>query len=130
MDSYCTKCSLQFGNVAVYNMHLSIVHKENVEIKDEPKCDILEKDIEEPEKVTFQCENCGKPFSDKKKLKNHVSTVHNRKKAFKCEICDYTFPLKGSLKLHIASFYENKKPFKCDICDYSCSQKGACFISS
>ena len=44
MDSYCTKCSLQFGNMTDYNMHLSIVHKENLEIKQEPSCDILEKD--------------------------------------------------------------------------------------
>ena len=48
MDSYCTKCSLQFGNVAVYNMHMSIVHKEKIK--------------QEPGKVAFQYENCGKPF--------------------------------------------------------------------
>ena len=33
MDSYCTRCLLQFDNMNIYNMHLSIVHKENVEIK-------------------------------------------------------------------------------------------------
>ena len=54
MDMYCTKCSLQFGKMSVYRMHLSIVHKESVEIKEEPTCDILEK--EEPPKVQFQAE--------------------------------------------------------------------------
>ena len=39
MDSHCTKCSLQFGNKTVYNMHMSIVHKENVGIKQEPSFD-------------------------------------------------------------------------------------------
>ena len=63
MDSYCTKCSLQFGNRSVYNMHLSIVHKENVEIKQESTCDVLEKEIGEPEKVSLQCEICDKAFS-------------------------------------------------------------------
>ena len=111
MDSYCTKCSLQFGNMTVYDMHMSIVHKENVKIK------------QEPGKVIFQCENCDKPFSDKKNLKKHVSTVHNKKKAFKCDICDYSFSVKGSLKPHTESVYGGKKPFKCDICDYSCSHK-------
>ena len=91
MDSYCTKCSLQFGKMTVYDMHMSIVHKENVKIQQEPTCDILEKEIEEPEEVIFQCGNCDKPFSGKKNLKKHVSTVHNKKKAFKCDICDYIF---------------------------------------
>ena len=69
MDSYCTKCSLQFGNMTVYNMHLSIVHKENVEIKQEPSCDTLEKENEEPEKVLFQCQICEKA-------------------SFQCQICE------------------------------------------
>ena len=66
MDLYCTKCSLQFNKSSVYDMHLSIVHKENVELKKETTCSILEKEIEEQEKVSFQCENCDKPFSNKK----------------------------------------------------------------
>ena len=89
MDSYCTKCSLQFGNMTVYNMHLSILHKENVEIKQEGSCDTLEKKIEEPEKVPFQCQICEKAFSDKGNLEKHVSTIHEESKAFHCDICNY-----------------------------------------
>ena len=66
MDLYCTKCSLQFDKRSIYDMHSSIVHKENVELKEETTCGILEKEIEEHEKVSFKCENCDKPFSNKK----------------------------------------------------------------
>ena len=54
MDSYCTKCSLQFGNMTVYNMQLSIVHKENVKSRQEPTCDIFKEEIEEPEKESVK----------------------------------------------------------------------------
>ena len=97
---------MQFGNMTVYNMHLSIVHKENVEIKQEPSCDTLGKEIEEPEKVRFQCQICEKAFSEKKKLERHVSRIHEESKAFHCDICNYRCSQKGNLKTHIASVHE------------------------
>ena len=106
-------------------MHLSIVHKENVEIKQEPSYDVLEKEIEELEKFSLQCENCDKAFSTRSNLNKHVSSIHEEKKPFKCDICNYSFSQKGHLKTHVSSVHVGKKPFKCDICDYSCSQKGA-----
>ena len=33
-DWYCEKCSLQFNKKVVFDMHLSIVHKEIIEIKE------------------------------------------------------------------------------------------------
>ena len=125
MDSYCKKCSLQFGNMTVYNMHLSIVHKENVEIKQEPNFDTFEKEIEEPEKVPFQCQISEKAFSEKRKLERHISRIHEESKAFHCDICNFKCSQKWNLKTHIASVHEKKKPFKCDICDYSCSEKSS-----
>ena len=75
MDSYCTNCLVQFDNMSVYNMHLSTVHKENVEIKQESSCDILEKMIEEPKKVILQCKNCDKTFSTRSNLKTKMETI-------------------------------------------------------
>ena len=36
-DWYCEKCSLQFVKRSILKMHLSIVHKEKVDIKEEPR---------------------------------------------------------------------------------------------
>ena len=102
MDMYCTKCSLQFDKNIIFDMHLSIVHKETIDIKKEPTCVTLK---EKPDNT-------------------RSATVQEKKKPFKCDICGYSFSGKGSLKKHIASVHEGKKPFKCEICDYSCSQKG------
>ena len=35
-DWYCEMCSLQFDKKIIFIMHLSIVHKEVVDIKEEP----------------------------------------------------------------------------------------------
>ena len=32
--SYCSRCSLQFDKKSIFDMHLSIVHKEIVKIKE------------------------------------------------------------------------------------------------
>ena len=63
MDSYCVKCSLQFDKKIIFNMHMSIVHKEMVEIKEDP-INIIEKEPEEnARKQSFSCEICNKKFS-------------------------------------------------------------------
>ena len=36
MDLYCKKCSLQFDKKIIFDMHLNIVHKEKINIKEEP----------------------------------------------------------------------------------------------
>ena len=83
-------------------MHLSIVHKENIEVKQEPSCDIFKKEIEEPEKVALQCEYCQRAFSNKKSLKRHVASVHERKKQFQCENCDMAFSTRNNLNKHVS----------------------------
>ena len=97
MDLYCTKWSLQFGNLTIYNMHLSTVHKKNVEIKQKASCNILEK-------VSLQYENCDKNFSTRSILNKPEG-----KKPFKCDICDYSCSQIGNLEKHVASVHENKK---------------------
>ena len=116
MDSYCVKCLLQFDKKIIFNMHMSIVHKEMIEIKEEPTN--IEKESEETTMANLlSCEICNKTFSTKGNLKKHVSSVHERKKPFECEICNKVFFEKGTLKIHISSVHEKKKSFECDICE-------------
>ena len=44
---FCTKCSLQFDKKYVYDLHLSLVHGEKIEVKSEPK--ICEENFQEPQ---------------------------------------------------------------------------------
>ena len=132
-------------------MHLSIVHKESVEIKEEPLtceneinlgsekaqfiCEFCDSEFEteiilnqhissnHKEKTTFTCDLCDYSFSQKHDLNRHVASVHEEKKPFKCDLCDYSCSRKDSMNRHVESVHEEKKPFKCDMCDYSCFQK-------
>ena len=37
-EMYCMKCSLQFGSMVVFDMHISLVHKQNEEMEDNLQC--------------------------------------------------------------------------------------------
>ena len=52
---YCKKCSLQFDKKIVYDIHLSFVHKMNIEVKSEEKTvEIKEEEEANPERQDDQ----------------------------------------------------------------------------
>ena len=130
---YCEKCSLQFDKKIVYDIHLSFVHKMNIEIKSEEKeLEIRENDAglvlqcnitKSKQNIANSIKKVNNSHSQKGNVKIHIDSVHAGNKPHKCTICDYFFSQKRYLKQHIESVHEGKKPFKCDICNYSCSKK-------
>ena len=112
-DLFCHQCQLQFNGKAVYNLHLSLVHKHDSDIKDE----------ENQKNSSFEFDKCDEKFGINKKLKEHVTTVHGGKKAFECDICSATFARKSNLTTHSATVHEGKKPYKCEICSVAFSKK-------
>ena len=53
----------------------------------------------------------------KSKSETQISSGHERKKVLRCEICGKTFTTKTILTQHIGAMHNGDKPFKCDICD-------------
>jgi KRAB domain-containing zinc finger protein len=135
-EFFCEKCSLQFGKKYVFDLHLSLVHGEKIEVKVEsPICEenLQESQISETKfsyqpvqekEKRFKCDVCYTTFAKKGHLKSHMTAVHEGKKPFQCNTCDARFTQKSSLKNHMESVHEEKKAFQCDICDYRCSLKG------
>ena len=100
------KCSLQFGSMAVFDMHISLVHKQNEEIEYNLVCK-----SEQNEKIT--------PVKDI----NIDAKKEEKKKTVKCELCDKNLSSNFSLKIHIANVHEKEKPYECNICGAKFTQK-------
>ena len=62
--SYCVRCSLQFDKKTIFDMHLSIVHKEKVKVKGEPKSFESEPNLGSETEV-YRCEPCDSSFETK-----------------------------------------------------------------
>ena len=129
---FCKRCNLQFGKKYVFDLHLSLVHGEKMEIENEQSK--YREDFQETQisgkiisdhvlDTSLKCDKCSSVFKTKGNLKRHIESVHEGKKPFKCNICDSSFSRNTHLNAHIASVHEGKKPFKCNICDASFTQR-------
>ena len=52
---------------------------------------------------SFPCPHCGRPFSTKGNLKQHISTVHLQIKPFQCHKCWQKFSTRQTLERHLIS---------------------------
>ena len=131
-DCYCDRCSLQFDKKYVFDLHLSLVHGENIEVKKETliskensqESQMSEKQFPKSEvEKQLQCDECNSVSKTNQNLKRHITSVHEGKKPFKCKICSASFAQKNHLTGHIVTVHEGEKHFKCDICNASFTSK-------
>lgn len=63
----------------------------------------------------YSCENCGLKFNCKINLRAHIQRMHITGHEVKCPQCDKEFTNEKKLKLHISSVHDEKK-FQCSLC--------------
>jgi hypothetical protein len=56
----------------------------------------------------YKCEQCGKGFSDRARLKDHVN-IHTGAKPYVCKFCANTFASKGNHRMHERSHLGHKR---------------------
>ena len=122
----------QFDKKYLFDVHLSFVHGEKLDIKQEPDsqpsviCEATELEIKHQGE-----ENTKKNESKRRKVSMKAASGHKGKGKFKCAICNEDFERQGHLNQHVETVHEGKKPlnrhvetihdgkkpFKCDICN-------------
>merc|ERR1719376_735605 len=81
--------------------------------KGPPKADDKELKLEDKNTVlvhdphNLQCLHCGKSFSRKKHLLQHLE-LHTKLKPYKCKDCDYACGKKGNVNSHVKTMHHRK----------------------
>ena len=70
----------------------------------------------------FQCNQCGKAYTSKRSLEQHIDVIHLGKKSFVCNICNQSFGRTTTLRVHMLS-HTKELPFRCEYCSAGYKEK-------
>ena len=59
---------------------------------------------------------CGKSYTTKASLRNHVNFTHKNEDTYPCTLCDFVFKRKQNMTRHIKDVHHKIKDFKCEVC--------------
>ena len=105
LDLIFTDCGKKCQYLSELEIHMAIQHMGIA----------LERPSAKEEEV--MCHECGKVFNHRYRLKQHLSTTHNKSRDHPCPFCAKVFCLKHQLTKHLLT-HSDVKPFKCKYCDY------------
>ncbi|KAG5892928.1 hypothetical protein JTB14_006242 [Gonioctena quinquepunctata] len=96
-DFQCEICNRIFSNLRLFRIHRRMHY---------------------PQNKAWECETCGKKYSSKNLLEEHVNT-HLGVRPYVCNICGKDFASKYTYKAHEKTHESRPRPFKCEQCNKS-----------
>lgn len=108
----CRACGSQFTNRGCYRVHRSNCEPDAMpDLKKIPQN--RRSNIRDP--ATFKCADCGKTYSSKPQLKNHINWIHMNIRPHQCKWCEKRFYTPSRLAEHTV-VHTRARNFECDIC--------------
>ncbi|XP_060535183.1 zinc finger protein 37-like [Cylas formicarius] len=96
-DFQCEVCNRIFNNLRLFRIHRRMHY---------------------PQNKAWTCETCGKRYSSKNLLEEHVNT-HLGLRPYICQVCGKDFSSKYTFKAHEKTHEMRPRPFKCSQCPKS-----------
>ncbi|XP_046602152.1 zinc finger protein 300 isoform X1 [Neodiprion pinetum] len=96
-DFQCEVCNRIFSNLRLFRIH---------------------KRIHYPQSKSWPCETCGKRYSSRNLLEEHINT-HTGVRPYVCETCGKDFASKYTYKAHVKTHEVRPRPFECSQCSKS-----------
>lgn len=93
-DFQCEVCNRIFSNLRLFRVH---------------------KRMHYPQSKLWTCETCGKRYSSRNLLEEHINT-HTGVRPYVCEICGKDFASKYTYKAHSKTHEIRPRPFSCSEC--------------
>lgn len=132
----CKACSLKFAKISTYQVHLSLKHSEDTNLK-QSRPSLMIVSLCRLGEESFKCYKCNTGFVIKSQWIKHIRSAHQesssnidspsenidqspsqRSESIHgdtskiCVICEQVFGTKQHLKRHIASVHEGKRPYR------------------
>ncbi|KRT78262.1 zinc finger protein, partial [Oryctes borbonicus] len=96
-DFQCEVCNRIFSNLRLFRIH---------------------KRMHYPQNKAWTCETCGKRYSSKNLLEEHINT-HTGVRPYICQLCGKDFASKYTFKAHEKTHEVRPRPFQCTQCNKS-----------
>ncbi|XP_076756055.1 uncharacterized protein LOC143426465 [Xylocopa sonorina] len=94
-DFQCEICNRIFSNLRLFRIH---------------------KRIHYPQVKSWPCETCGKRYSSRNLLEEHINT-HTGVRPYVCDNCGKDFASKYTYKAHVKTHEVRPRPFECSQCN-------------
>ncbi|XP_053618705.1 zinc finger protein 345-like isoform X2 [Plodia interpunctella] len=108
----CRACGAQFTNRACYREHRA---KCEPDAKPDVKSLPRNKRCNVRDPAYFICDYCGKVYTSRPQLKNHIIWIHMNVRPYQCTYCEKRFYTAGRMAEHTV-VHTRERNFECDIC--------------
>uniref|UniRef100_A0A1S4H3J4 C2H2-type domain-containing protein n=2 Tax=Anopheles gambiae TaxID=7165 RepID=A0A1S4H3J4_ANOGA len=118
----CPHCPKSFNQRVAFNMHVRIHTGKSGGCVTFRRIVCNSRFVSTPTGVKpHKCNECGKRFSRKMLLKQHLRT-HSGEKPYQCSVCGKSFADRSNMTLH-HRLHSGIKPFACPICPKAFTKK-------